>query len=191
MGAGLAFAKSIGCDASDSDWVKHVALPSWVTWPAAANPAPVTIPTRNDVTNNRRVIFAWIIFFMSCSFHLHRVSPYPKKYPALLPATQDVFALIFQRYLGRRLALRNDTVNSPPVSEVAQRVYPIHFSLSISKPVSKEDRKCYFAWNLDGLNLEELAELAHIRWVIERFHQEGKGELGLDHEELKILYLSH
>ena len=53
----------------------------------------------------------------------------------------------------------------------------------ISKHVRKEDQKYYFAWNLDGLNLEELVELAHIRWVIERFYQDAKGELGLDHYE--------
>jgi len=53
----------------------------------------------------------------------------------------------------------------------------------ISKSVRKDDRKYYFAWNLDGLNLEELVELAHIRWVIERFYQDAKGELGLDHYE--------
>ncbi len=53
----------------------------------------------------------------------------------------------------------------------------------ISKFVRKEDRKYYFAWNLDGLSLEELVELAHIRWVIERFYQDAKGELGLDHYE--------
>ena len=53
----------------------------------------------------------------------------------------------------------------------------------LSKHVRKEDHKCYFAWNLDGLSLEELVELAHIRWVIERFYQDAKGELGLDHYE--------
>jgi SRSO17 transposase len=53
----------------------------------------------------------------------------------------------------------------------------------IFKHVRKEDHKYYFAWNLDGLSLEELVELAHIRWVIERFYQDAKGELGLDHYE--------
>ncbi len=53
----------------------------------------------------------------------------------------------------------------------------------ISRRVRKEDHKYYFAWNLDGLSLEELVELAHIRWVIERFYQDAKGELGLDHYE--------
>lgn len=53
----------------------------------------------------------------------------------------------------------------------------------ISKPARLEDRKYYFAWNLNEPSLEELVELAHIRWVIERFYQDAKGELGLDHYE--------
>ena len=64
---------------------------------------------------------------------------------------------------------------------------PIRGWLLIERPISKparlQDRKYYFAWKLDGLSLEELVELAHIRWVIERFYQDAKGELGLDHYE--------
>jgi SRSO17 transposase len=64
---------------------------------------------------------------------------------------------------------------------------PIRGWLLIERPISKparlEDRKYYFAWKLDGLSLEELVEIAHIRWVIERFYQDAKGELGLDHYE--------
>ena len=53
-------------------------------------------------------------------------------------------------------------------------------------PGHKGDRKYYFAWDLDGLSLEELIELAHIRWVVERFYQDAKGELGLDHYEGRL-----
>jgi SRSO17 transposase len=56
----------------------------------------------------------------------------------------------------------------------------------ISKYVRKEDHKYYFAWDLFGLSLEELVELAHIRWVIERFYQDAKGELGLEHYEGRL-----
>ncbi|MGO9017032.1 MAG: IS701 family transposase [Syntrophobacteraceae bacterium] len=56
----------------------------------------------------------------------------------------------------------------------------------ISKSVRKEDLKYYFAWKLGALSLEELVELAHIRWVIERFYQDAKGELGLDHYEGRL-----
>jgi SRSO17 transposase len=56
----------------------------------------------------------------------------------------------------------------------------------VSKSAGKEDLKYYFAWKLDALSLEELVELAHIRWVIERFYQDAKGELGLDHYEGRL-----
>jgi len=45
------------------------------------------------------------------------------------------------------------------------------------------EEKYYFAWGLDQTSLGDLVELAHARWVIERFYQDAKGELGLDHYE--------
>jgi len=48
------------------------------------------------------------------------------------------------------------------------------------------DRKYYFAWELDDQSLEELVELVHLRWVIERFYQDAKGELGLDNYEGRL-----
>lgn len=45
------------------------------------------------------------------------------------------------------------------------------------------EEKYYFAWGLDQTTLGDLVELAHARWVIERFYQDAKGELGLDHYE--------
>jgi len=48
------------------------------------------------------------------------------------------------------------------------------------------EHKYYFAWGLDAWSLEELAKLAHTRWVIERFYQDAKGELGLDNYEGRL-----
>ncbi|MCH9046194.1 MAG: IS701 family transposase [SAR324 cluster bacterium] len=48
------------------------------------------------------------------------------------------------------------------------------------------DPKFYFAWGLDELSLEDLVELVHLRWVIERFYQDAKGELGLDDYEGRL-----
>jgi len=63
------------------------------------------------------------------------------------------------------------------------------------------DRKQYFVWGLDELGLEEVMGLLHVRWVIERFYQDAKGELGLDnyegrlwsglHRHLALVMLAH
>ena len=61
--------------------------------------------------------------------------------------------------------------------------------------------KQYFVWALDDLTLEDLIELVHVRWVIERFYQDAKGELGLDdyegrlwtglHRHIALVMLAH
>jgi SRSO17 transposase len=63
------------------------------------------------------------------------------------------------------------------------------------------DKKCYFAHALDESTLEDLVDLAHVRWVVERFYQDAKGELGLDdyegrfwtgfHRHVALVMLAH
>lgn len=50
-------------------------------------------------------------------------------------------------------------------------------------PGRQGDTKYYFAWGMDDMTLEGLLELAHCRWIVERFYQDAKGELGLDQYE--------
>ena len=40
------------------------------------------------------------------------------------------------------------------------------------------EAKYYFAWGMDQMPLEDIVELAHSRWIIERFYQDAKGEAG-------------
>lgn len=68
-------------------------------------------------------------------------------------------------------------------------------------PGHKGETKYAFVWGLDALSLEACVEVAHQRWVIERFYQDAKGELGLDdyegrlwtgfHRHVSLVMLAH
>lgn len=47
----------------------------------------------------------------------------------------------------------------------------------------RNELKAYVCWGLDEASLEELVEIAHLRWTIEQYHKEAKQILGLDRFE--------
>jgi SRSO17 transposase len=92
----------------------------------------------------------------------------------------------------RRVAWR-EGVKGALVKEAARvRVYrsgrrgeplPARGWLIAERPLGGGDVKYAFAYALDELDLGALIELLHVRWVVERFYQDAKGELGLDQYE--------
>jgi len=58
-------------------------------------------------------------------------------------------------------------------------------------PGRKGDPKFYFAHELDECQFPDLIDLTHLRWVIERFYQDAKGELGLDDYEGRLWHGLH
>lgn len=47
----------------------------------------------------------------------------------------------------------------------------------------QDELKAWVCWGMDSASMEDMVRTAHLRWAIERFHEDAKMELGLDHFE--------
>ena len=123
----------------------------------------------------------------------------PRKAPALKDRIAPLAAreILDARRTWHKVAWR-DGLKGPLVKECARvRVYRTgqrgaHLEsegwLIGERPLPARggDHKQYFAWGFDEASLEDIVELAHVRWTIERFYQDAKGELGLDDYEGRL-----
>lgn len=128
------------------------------------------------------------------------------------PATVDALGNSLPPEAWQKVAWREGTKGSLVKQCARLRVYrtgrqgkahPSAGWLLLERPLPGHtgDKKHYFAWGLDPLALEELIGLAHLRWVIERFYEDAKGELGMDdyegrlwtglHRHLALVMLAH
>jgi len=58
-------------------------------------------------------------------------------------------------------------------------------------PGHRGDLKYFYVHGLDDTPFAELVDLAHVRWVIERFYQDAKGELGFEDYEGRLWHGLH
>jgi SRSO17 transposase len=123
----------------------------------------------------------------------------PRKPPALknrIPARRaEAFFADLPPEAWSRVAWREGSKGALVKEAARLRVYrsgvrgeplPSHGWLVAERSLRGDELKYFFAFGLDDLGLEELIELAHVRWVVERFYQDAKGELGLDQYEGRL-----
>ena len=140
----------------------------------------------------------------------------PRKGPALAPRLPSEAAAILLATLPtqawKTVAWRAGT-KGPMVKQCARvrvyrtgqrgRAHASHGWLIGERPLPGHggEAKYYFAWGLDQRSLAALLELAHVRWVVERFYQDATGALGLDayegrrwpglHRHVALVMLAH